>query len=160
MNSQQKRDNREINRKLEMATLENSLLNRNPASMPRDGTHDGRNQYIDRSALRRQMHPRSPPPRRPNTGNDSSTSTSEPLVSAPSGSVSTFAQNMLAAQGWAPGAGLGKDQSGRSEAVEVKMRVEKRGLGAQGAEASAPSEDVNEDWRKKAKQRRFEQMKK
>jgi hypothetical protein len=64
---------------------------------------------------------------------------------------------MLTAQGWAPGAGLGKDRSGISEAIEVKMRVEKRGLGAWGAEAV--KEDINEDWRKRAKQRRYEELK-
>lgn len=153
MTSQQKRDNREVNRKMEMASLKNSLLNRNPARNPKEGLHDGQNRYIDRSALRRQMHPRSPP-RRTDTTN---TSTPEPVASAPTTSVSSFAQDMLAAQGWAPGSGLGKDQSGRSEAIEVKMRVEKRGLGARGAEAV--KEDVNEDWRKRAKQRRFEEWK-
>lgn len=152
MNSQERRGNREVNRKMEMANLKNSLLNRNPISNPREGTHDGQNRYVDRSALRRQMHPRSPP--RVHT----SASTPDPVPNIPTTSVSSFAQNMLAAQGWAPGSGLGKDQTGRSEAIEVKMRVEKRGLGAWGAEAV--KEDVNEDWRKRAKQRRFEELKK
>lgn len=155
MNSQERRGNREVNRKMEMANLKNSLLNRNPTSNPREGTHDGQNRYIDRSALRRQMHPRSPPRTHATTN---STSTPDPGSNAPTTSVSSFAQNMLAAQGWAPGSGLGKDQSGRSEAIEVKMRVEKRGLGAWGAEAV--KEDINEDWRKRAKQRRFEELKK
>jgi hypothetical protein len=69
---------------------------------------------------------------------------------------------MLAAQGWAPGAGLGKDKSGRSEAIEVKMRIEKRGLGAKGAEIAVEegtSEGGNEDWRKKGRVRRFDEMK-
>jgi hypothetical protein len=66
---------------------------------------------------------------------------------------------MMAAQGYVPGAGLGKDKRGRSEAIEVKMRVEKRGLGAKGAEAPVPEQEGNEDWRKKGRTRRFDEMK-
>jgi hypothetical protein len=63
---------------------------------------------------------------------------------------------MMAAQGWAPGGGLGKDKDGRSTALDVKMRVEKRGLGAQGAEVAV--EEGNEDWRKKGRTRRFDEV--
>lgn len=152
MNSQERRENRETKRKREMAALKDSLLNRSSGQTVKEATYDGRNRYIDRSAIRRQMHPRSPPRQRPVTVPDPE---AEVVKSKPA-PVSTFAQNMMAAQGWAPGSGLGKGQSGRSEAIEVKMRVEKRGLGAHGAEA--PPEDVNEDWRKRAKVRRFEEM--
>jgi len=63
----------------------------------------------------------------------------------------------MAAQGWAPGSGLGKDRDGRSEAVAVRLRVEKRGLGAQGAEKPIEEEDEG-DWRKKGRSRRFEEV--
>lgn len=157
MNSQEKRENREVKRKREMAELKNSLLNRNTHQPTRDDPQQQQqNRYIDRSAIRRQMHPRSPPPTRAQLPPEP-----EPTYDRTPAGVSTFAQNMLAAQGWAPGSGLGRDQAGRSEAIEVRMRVEKRGLGAQGGEASIPrpgGEEGNEDWRKRAKMRRFEQM--
>jgi hypothetical protein len=147
MNSSEKRENREVKRKREMAALKDSLLNRHPAG---EAGGDKR-EYIDRSAIRRKLHPKSPP--------RASTTLSEPVVPPPKapGGVSTFAQNIMVAQGWAPGSGLGKDRDGRSEAVEVKMRVEKRGLGAQGAEK--PIEEGGEgDWRKKGRSRRFEEV--
>ena len=126
---------------------------------PSQGRHpaekdEGKNQYLDRSAIRRRLHPKSPP--RTITAH----AVEQPLAkTAPKPEpVSSFAQNMMAAQGWAPGSGLGKDRDGRSEAVEVKMRVEKRGLGAKGAELPVEESSGEGDWRKKGKSRRFEEV--
>jgi len=148
MNSSEKRENREVKRKREMAALKDSLLNRHPS-----WENGEKREYLDRSAIRRRLHPKSPP----------RSTSNQPEPSAPTKTkatpepVSSFAQNMMAAQGWAPGSGLGKDRDGRSEAVAVRLRVEKRGLGAQGAEKPIEEEDEG-DWRKKGRSRRFEEV--
>jgi len=148
MNSSEKRENKEVKRKREMAALKDSLLNRHPTEKD-----EGKREYLDRSAIRRRLHPKSPP-------RTTTTNVVElPPRTAPRPEpVSSFAQNMMAAQGWAPGSGLGKDRDGRSEAVEVKMRVEKRGLGAKGAEVPVEESSGEGDWRKKGKSRRFEEV--
>jgi hypothetical protein len=149
MNSSEKRENKEVKRKREMAALKDSLLKRHPTEKD-----EGKNQYLDRSAIRRRLHPKSPP-------RTTTTHTIEqplPKTAPRPEPVSSFAQNMMAAQGWAPGSGLGKDRDGRSEAVEVKMRVEKRGLGAKGAELPVEESIGEGDWRKKGKSRRFEEV--
>jgi hypothetical protein len=146
MNSSEKRENKEVKRKREMAALKDSLLNRHPAE--KEGE---KREYLDRSAIRRRLHPKSPP---------RATKTNvveQPARTAPE-PVSSFAQNIMAAQGWAPGSGLGKDRDGRSEAVEVKLRVEKRGLGAKGAEVPIEESNGEGDWRKKGRSRRFEEV--
>jgi hypothetical protein len=160
MNSSEKRENREVKRKREMAALKDSLLNRSSTST--SATHDrdegDKRQYIDRSAIRRRLHPKSPPKAR----TTARLPIPVPVPSPVPEPVSSFAQNMMAAQGYTPGAGLGKERNGRSEAIEVKMRVEKRGLGAKGAEV--PVEDRQDggkegDWRKKGRTRRFDEVK-
>jgi hypothetical protein len=158
MNSSEKRENREVKRKREMAALKDSLLNKSSASTSATHDHDegAKRQYIDRSAIRRRLHPKSPP--RTNTVARSPI----PIPVSASEPVSSFAQNIMAAQGYIPGAGLGKDKNGRSEAIEVKMRVEKRGLGAKGAEVAV--EDRQDggkegDWRRKGRTRRFDEVK-
>jgi hypothetical protein len=156
MNSSEKRENREVKRKREMAALKDSLLCKSSTSTSATTDEGGKRQYIDRSAIRRRLHPKSPP--KANT-------TARPLIPIPVSApepVSSFAQTMMAAQGYTPGAGLGKDKNGRSEAIEVKMRVEKRGLGAKGAEVAV--EDRQDggkegDWRKKGRTRRFDEVK-
>lgn len=156
MNSSEKRENREVKRKREMAALKDSLLNRSSTSTSANTDEGEKRQYIDRSAIRRRLHPKSPP--RNNTAANLPIPTPVPAPEP----VSSFAHNMMAAQGYTPGAGLGKNKNGRSEAIEVKMRVEKRGLGAKGAEL--PVEDRQDggkegDWRKKGRTRRFDEVK-
>jgi len=131
-----------------MAALKDSLLNRHPTEK-----NEEKREYLDRSAIRRRLHPKSPP------RTTTTQVVEQPATIAPKPEpVSSFAQNMMAAQGWAPGSGLGKGRDGRSEAVEVKMRVEKRGLGAKGAEVPAEESGAEGDWRKKGKSRRFEEV--
>jgi hypothetical protein len=149
MNSSEKRENKEVKRKREMAALKDSLLNRHPTEKD-----EGKREYLDRSAIRRRLHPKSPPRSTPTHTIEQSLPKTAPKPET----VSSFAQNMMAAQGWAPGSGLGKDRDGRSQAVEVKMRVEKRGLGAKGAEAPTEESSGEGDWRKKGKSRRFEEV--
>lgn len=136
-----------------MAALKDSLLNRSSTSTSTPHVEGEKRQYIDRSAIRRRLHPKSPP--------KTNIAPAEPPArpsQAPE-PASTFAQNMMAAQGYTPGAGLGKDRNGRSEAIEVKMRVEKRGLGAKGAEVPVEDGDKEADWRKKGRTRRFDEVK-
>ncbi|KIR56666.1 hypothetical protein I315_00845 [Cryptococcus gattii Ru294] len=145
MNSQQRRGNREAKRKLEMANLKESLLNRGGSeegsasaqSMPSRG-------YIDRSAMRRELHRPSPP-------RDSharfSAHTDPPVEIAPA--ENKFAEDFLGRQGWQRGEGLGKDGKGRADPIMTQTRVRKRGIGAQG------SIDDGEDWRTKGKLRRW-----
>jgi len=148
MNSSEKRENKEVKRKREMAALKDSLLNRHPPEK-----NEEKREYLDRSAIRRRLHPKSPP------RTTATNVVEQPARTAPKPEpVSSFAQNMMAAQGWAPGSGLGKGRDGRSEAVEVKMRVEKRGLGAKGAEVPAEENGAEGDWRKTGKSRRFEEV--
>jgi len=148
MNSSEKRENKEVKRKREMAALKDSLLNRHPTEK-----NEEKREYLDRSAIRRRLHPKSPP------RTTATNVVEQPARTAPKPEpVSSFAQNMMAAQGWAPGSGLGKGRDGRSEAVEVKMRVEKRGLGAKGAEVPAEESGAEGDWRKTGKSRRFEEV--
>ena len=64
----------------------------------------------------------------------------------------------MATQGWMPGAGLGRNGEGRAEPINVEVRTEKRGLGAQGAKAVV--DDGPGDWRHRGKQRRWEEMRK
>lgn len=148
MNSSEKWENKELKRKREMAALKDSLLNRHPTEK-----NEEKREYLDRSAIRRRLHPKSPP------RTIATDVVEQPVRTASKPEpVSTFAQNMMVAQGWAPGSGLGKGRDGRSEAVEVKMRVEKRGLGAKGAEVPVEESDAEGDWRKKGKSRRFEEV--
>ena len=43
---------------------------------------------------------------------------------------SDYARNILAARGWQDGDGLGRDKSGRSEALKVKLKFDKAGVRA------------------------------
>ena len=75
--------------------------------------------YIDRSALRRARRSVSPPP--------------------------SFGNKILKLHGWKPGQGLGRDGQGRVEALTVKERSLRLGLG----EA--------EDWKERAKRHRYKE---
>ena len=158
MDSKEKRDNREIKRKREMATLRETLLKKsagNESSAPISREETPERQYLDRSAMRRRLHPPSPPPQ-----TDSRRSASPPIrrlepVSAESSTPSAFASNMLANQGWTPGMGLGRHGDGRADPINVEMRTEKRGLGAQGSKAVVDT--GNGDWRQRGKHRRWEE---
>lgn len=54
----------------------------------------------------------------------------EPVTSAKVNS--SFAQRLLAKQGWKEGEALGKKKAGRTEPVQVKRRGDNIGLGAEG----------------------------
>lgn len=147
MNSKQKRENREVKRKLEMAALKESLLSNHTTGSKEATPERSERVYVDRSAMRRALHPRSPRRRSASPG---ATPTAVQDVPPASTSTSTFASNMLAAQGWTPGTGLGKDRSGRAAPIEVEMRTERTGLGIKGYKQEEG------DWRQRGKQRRYE----
>lgn len=107
-----------------MANLRQQIMSAQPD--PR-GTPD--RAYVDRSAMRRAMQRRSASPQR-----------DEALGPTPP----AFGAALLAAQGWTPGTGLGKDQSGRSEPIQVEQRDGRRGLG------------TDADWKARGKQRRYD----
>ncbi|WVF68471.1 hypothetical protein IAT40_003238 [Kwoniella sp. CBS 6097] len=79
MDSKQRRENRELKRKREMAHLRETLLNRDSpggSGISDDATPPPKaREYLDRSAMRRKLHPPSPPPT-PSRGHSASTSTS------------------------------------------------------------------------------------
>ena len=182
MDSKQKRENREMRRKREMAELKENLLKRfQPGASGQkngDGGIDGEvmteeepRKYIDRSAMRRNMHPSSPPPSRTATHSASQSGhrrSTSPIsrrqtpVSAvptpPPAALSSFASGMLAKSGWIPGVGLGKDATGRAEPISVELRNEKRGLGAVNSKSAAETvqSQAAGDWRERGKQRRWE----
>jgi hypothetical protein len=148
MDSKERRENREVKRKREMAALRESLLTGGGES---DQPVSER-RYVDRSAQRRKLHPQSPPPTR-RSASPPARPSAHPNVPAP---MSSFAQNMLASSGWTPGAGLGKNGDGRSAPIDVEARTEKRGLGAVGSKAVV---DVGPgDWKERGKARRWEEM--
>lgn len=149
MDSKERKENREKNRKREMAALRESLLNgiSAPASIPE-------RHYEDRAAIRRKLHPPPPPEADHEKGNTRPpTPTSYTPPPAPA-EPTKLGMALLANQGWTPGAGLGRNGSGRSEPVQVQVRTENRGLGAEGSKAVM---DVGEgDWRKRGKHRLWE----
>jgi hypothetical protein len=158
MDGKEKRENREMKRKREMMALKENLLNRGPQVESQQQERPPPPTYIDRSAMRRRLHPPSPLPAHTPTRTPSPPTTTH-TQPAP---LSAFAQSMLANQGWAPGQGLGKAGEGRAEPVMVEMRTKGRGLGAQGSKAvddSAPVGGVNGgDWRSRGRMRRYEEM--
>ncbi|WVW86969.1 hypothetical protein I302_109025 [Kwoniella bestiolae CBS 10118] len=161
MDSSQKKQNRELKRKREMALLKESLMKRNESSQ-NGGEGETKREYLDRSAMRRRLHPSSPPKSHVSSGG----ATPDRLEAPPSKTVSSepsgpskFASSMLANQGWVPGTGLGKSNQGRSEPIAVEMRNEKKGLGAQHSKAVMDSGGEG-DWKMRAKQRRWEELSK
>ncbi|WVQ96018.1 hypothetical protein IAU59_003118 [Kwoniella sp. CBS 9459] len=210
MDSKQKRDNRELKRKREMALLRETLLNKDsPAPSPaRTGKTSGKiatiepgsddamlpgppaREYLDRSAMRRRLHPPSPPSRGRSSPtaserhgkhinpNNIAITSQRPTLATPTGTgptgtvtpVSSIASGILAAQGWIPGQGLGKDRSGRADPVQAEMRNARAGLGAKGgkaytdpsagsgAGAGAGGEGEKMDWKTRAKMRRWDEV--
>ncbi|EIW71573.1 hypothetical protein TREMEDRAFT_67844 [Tremella mesenterica DSM 1558] len=156
MTSKEKRENRELKRKAEMASLKEVLLREEAGQGGKKKSgYMKKREYIDRSAIRRKMYPPSPPPRTRHGGqNESSRGGQNGDGMGPS----KFSQAMLASQGWKPGTGLGKDGSGRSTPIEVELRAEKRGLGAKGAIVMTDVEGEG-DWRLQAKRRRYDELK-
>ena len=67
MDSKEKRENREKKRKREMANLRETLLNgrESPADEVEEKEEKEERKYLDRSAMRRKIHPPTPPPRVP-----------------------------------------------------------------------------------------------
>lgn len=130
--STSKGEHREAKRQEEMAQLKARLLSGHESTPTQSG-------YLDRSAIRRALHP---PSRR--SASPPQVALVDPESLKPSG-PSVFATKLLAAHGWTPGTGLGKDGSGRAEPLNVEQRVQRSGLGT--------SEELN--WRQRGKQRRY-----
>ncbi|KAK8849624.1 hypothetical protein IAR55_004959 [Kwoniella newhampshirensis] len=173
MDSKQKRENREVKRKREMALLKETLLNRSAsasstAAVAVHGTEEREREYLDRSAMRRRLHPPSPPSlsasRQSETRHSStptqvqSTTTSTETQShlTPNG-PSKFALGFLSNSGWVPGQGLGKNGEGRAEPINAEPRTAKRGLGAEGSKAVVDDLGPGGDWKERGKQRRWEE---
>lgn len=155
MDSKEKRENRERKRKREMANLREALLNRGGSAHEEDEVLQEERKYIDRSAMRRKLHPPSPPPPKPREASI----TPPPVSSGPElPALPSFGMSLMANQGWTPGSGLGRNGDGRAAPIDVELRTEKRGLGAEGSKAVV---DVGEgDWRSRGKQRRYEEIRK
>ncbi|ODO06865.1 hypothetical protein I350_04225 [Cryptococcus amylolentus CBS 6273] len=151
MSSREKWGNRDARRKVEMANLKENLMKRNGGgSGSNSPAAEPAREYIDRSAMRRQLRPKSPPRKA------ATPATSAAVVSAaPAPVQSKFAQGMLAKQGWQEGSGLGKDETGRAVPLDTQVRIKKRGLGAEGS-----VDDGDGDWRTKAKMRRWGEVRK
>lgn len=130
-----------------MAALKETLLSSDNSPKPSEAR-----EYQDRAAMRRRLHPPSPP-------NQATTLETPPRINIPTAlpaaPVNTFAATMLAKQGWSQGQGLGKTGTGRSEAIEVEMRTVKRGLGASGSKAVVQN---GGDWKAEGKQRRYDEL--
>jgi hypothetical protein len=138
-----RRGQRQFKRKLAMDALRDTLLGDDARSAPSRG-------YVDRSAQRRRLHPPSPPRASASPG---------PAISAPPqpAGPSAVSRAMLARQGWTPGAGLGRDATGRAEPVVAVLRNERVGLGARGQVAD-PGDGAGGDWRSRGKQRRWDEV--
>ncbi|WVQ66099.1 uncharacterized protein L199_004277 [Kwoniella botswanensis] len=167
MDSSQKKQNRELKRKREMALLKDSLLRRNEVSSSNDERDEPKREYLDRSAMRRRLHPSSPPKSQSNSDRATPDRTETPLTPSFGGDVSReptgpskFASSILANQGWIPGTGLGKSNQGRAQPIAVEMRNEKKGLGAQNSKAAVDDGQAQGDWKMRAKQRRWEELSK
>lgn len=106
--------------------------------------------YTDRAAIRRRMNPDRPERQE---WHEVAQSVSREKSASPERARVSVAANMLAAQGWKPGQGLGKKGDGRAVPIETEQRVQRAGLGTV---ASAPI--TGEDWRKRAKERRYDQL--
>ncbi|OCF62175.1 hypothetical protein L486_01842 [Kwoniella mangroviensis CBS 10435] len=167
MDSSQKKQNTELKRKREMALLKDSLLRRNEVSSSNDEREEPKREYLDRSAMRRRLHPSSPPKSQSNSNRATPDRFETPSTPSFVGDVSRepngpskFASSILANQGWIPGAGLGKSNQGRAEPIAVEMRNEKKGLGAQNSKAAVDDGQAQGDWKMRAKQRRWEELSK
>ncbi|WWD20250.1 hypothetical protein CI109_104726 [Kwoniella shandongensis] len=166
MDSKQKRENREVKRKREMAQLRETLMNRSSGAVTEPfGSEKKEREYLDRSAMRRRLHPPSPP----NSSSSSRTTASGRQTQAPSSILpsasatmiaappqpSKFALSVLSNSGWTPGQGLGKNGEGRAEPINAELRTAKRGLGAEGSKAVV--DDGPGDWKERGRQRRWDE---
>ncbi|WWC92761.1 uncharacterized protein L201_007720 [Kwoniella dendrophila CBS 6074] len=177
MDSTQKKRNRELKRKREMALLKESLMNKSQSLSANEESLLPKREYLDRSAMRRKLYPtkneeipRSGHNSQVNSGNSDTLNnyeqnehyTTRSIPPLPSPTPSKFASNIMANQGWIPGQGLGKSNQGRSEPILTEMRNAKKGLGAQNSKAPIDNHSGGEggDWKMRAKQRRWEELSK
>ncbi|KAL1413679.1 hypothetical protein Q8F55_001458 [Vanrija albida] len=142
LDAAQRRGNRQFKRKLELDALRGSLLGDEARQQPKG--------YVDRSAQRRRLHPRSPP--RP-----AEREREHDAAPAPAPGPSSTARNLLARQGWSEGQGLGRDLSGRADAIVPVLRTERAGLGARGQLADS-GDASHGDWRQRGRQRRWDEV--
>jgi hypothetical protein len=108
--------NKEEQRKREMAALKEAYVHerREPSRV-----------YQDRAAIRRRMNPD-----RPDRPHVVEREEREKRSASPEPKVKTsIAVGMLAAQGWVPGQGLGKNGEGRATPIQPEMRIQRAGLG-------------------------------
>ena len=146
-----------------LSQLKRSLLSQHPGEKQDGGVQTT---WVDRSARRRAMNPRSPPlsrkqspvpftpihptPREMSTVSNSPTP--EPVSS------SNIGYRMLAKQGWTPGTSLGVCDGGTQhimEPITVHSTSNRAGLGSSGAEPSSAS---GGDWREEGKQRLWSRL--
>ena len=106
--------------------------------------------YQDRAAIRRRMNPD-----RPDRGNYHEQMQEKERSASPERvKPVSVAASMLAAQGWIPGQGLGKKGDGRASPIETEIRAQRAGLGT----VAPPVPIQGEDWRKRAKARRYDEL--
>lgn len=165
----QRRGQRQFKRKLALDALRDKLLgdeaSRHPDLGPGGPPSTGANSiaggrgggYLDRSSQRRRLHPPSPPRASWSSGGGTGTSSTITAPAQPAG-PSAASRAMLARQGWTPGAGLGRDVSGRAEPIVAVLRSERVGIGARGQVADPGDGVETGDWRARGRQRRWDEI--
>lgn len=165
----QRRGQRQFKRKLALDALRDTLLGdedkgpaarKSGAGAPSTGANaigGSSSGYLDRSAQRRRLHPPSPPHLSSERGRQRDGGATISAPAQPAG-PSAVSRAMLARQGWTPGAGLGRDASGRAEPVVAVIRSERVGLGARGQVADTGDAPGAGDWRARGKQRRWDEV--
>jgi pSer/pThr/pTyr-binding forkhead associated (FHA) protein len=139
----QRRGERQLQRKLELNALRDTLLGK-------EQHRDKSNIYVDRSAQRRRLHGNAPYSRPTTSTPPQTTPTQTPAVTS---GPSQASRAMLAKQGWTPGSGLGRDASGIAQPIATVVRNDRVGLGAHGA-----TSDPDADWKTRGRQRRWDAL--
>lgn len=164
-----------------LTMLKRSLLTRHDA--PKHGsnstvTNEKSNEYVDRAALRRFLHPASGPdapgisiastisssPLCPASSQDSVPCVSVTVSQPPTPlSTSNIGHRLLMKQGWTPGDALGisdplDDQIKLVEPLEVKSSQNRAGLGIRSTAATVSTPDLSSSgmiWKEREKMKRF-----
>lgn len=173
--------NAEKDPKKALSMLKRSLLTRHDSSQHGSTptvAASKTNEYVDRAARRRLLHPSSRPespgmppvivPKAPSTVPASGKHTPEPVVSQPPAPLpsSNIGHRLLMQQGWEPGSSLGTKEDvldGRTalvEPLEVKTSQNRTGLGmkpSEAVDASLPASGLS--WKEREKFKRFGSIK-
>lgn len=148
-----------LSSKERLQKLKVDMLKR-PGKRPLDDVEpDNRQEYIDRSAARRAVHPSLPPLLNAHSHLPASqpAAVTRPTVPQPI-EKSNVGHALLMKHGWQPGQSLGLGE-GRLEPVEsTRAAVEgKRGLGMKSVETAVKEGGVNPSWRDEGRERRWKE---